>query len=167
MYNKSISLTLPEEMIHCLSRAEIVTCDLILDLCRCTANNTGTGAFYTCVSQQWLAERLKVTREWISKCVNKLARYGIITITRRRKVNQKWQTNLYRVGDALKKGWKTAKHLLLLAKSRVKLSAHKGTKKYISSTEIRSQAKGIGVSKGDDLKSLLSNILEKLDSGPD
>jgi hypothetical protein len=137
MQIKSISLSLPQEIISCLSRAEITVADLILDLCRYTAAKQPSHAFYTCTGQKFLAARIGVTREWISKCVNKLQRLGILRITRRRKVNEQWQTNIYRVGEALKKGWKTAKSLFLLAKFRVNSSAHIGTKKHISSKEIR------------------------------
>ncbi len=164
MYNKSISLTLPEEVTQSLTRAEIVVCDLILDLCRGTSKNSGTGAFYTCVSQKWLANRLSVTREWVSKCVTKLARFGIITITHRRKVGKRYQTNLYRVGDALKKGWKTAKQLFLQAKSRVNFPIHIGTKEYKSRTTIRSKSLLPDARSDDSFDDIMAKCMKRIES---
>ncbi len=139
MNTKSIAVTLPSEITNSLTRAEIFCCDLILDLCRGTSRNkrsgTRPGPMYTCVSQAWLAKKVGVTREWISKCVNKLQRFGLLRITRRRKVGERWQTNLYRVGEALKKGWRSAKRAFLFVKSRVNFSTHIGIKNTISSTE--------------------------------
>ena len=137
MNTKSISLTLPHEIVVCLSRAEIYTADLILDLCRCTSKKIPSRAMYSCVGQKWLARRVGVTREWISKCVSKLSRLGILRITHRRRVAGIWRTNLYRVGDALKKGYKTARRLFLLSKIHVNSGAHIGENISNSSTEIR------------------------------
>ena len=137
MNTKSVSLTLPHEIVICLSRAEIYTADLILDLCRCTSKKIPSKALYACVGQKWLAERVGVTREWISKCVSKLSRLGILRITHRRKIAGIWKTNMYRAGDALKKGYHTAKRLFLLSKSHVNSGAHIGVKITTSSTEMR------------------------------
>jgi len=164
--NKSISLILPQDIVVCLTGAEIKLADLIFDLCRYTSKKQKSGAFYTCVGQKWLGKRLGVSREWISKCVNKLAVLGVIRITHRRKEDEKWQTNLYRVGEAMKRGWKTMKYRFLFSSVRVKFRAHKGTKKHISSTEIMSKSDYGDRSPPGKLPMYLQKLLDKIDSIP-
>lgn len=166
MNQKSITLILPQEIVLCLTSAEIKLADLIFDLCRYTSKKQKSGAFYTCVGQKWLGERLGVTREWVSKCVNKLAILGILRITHRRKEDEKWKTNLYRVGEAMKRGWKTMKYRFLFAKIRVNFRTHKGTKNNISSTEIMSKSDYGDRGPPGSMPKYLQNILDKLDRLP-
>jgi len=167
MNTKSIAITLPHEITKCLSRAEIYCADLILDLCRGTAKKVPSGAFYSCVGQKWLATRIGVTREWISHCVNKLQRFDIIRVTRRRKVNEQWTTNIYRAGDSLKMGWKTAKQRFLLAFVRVKSDTHIGTKKNESRKEMRKITHKSDNSKPESFGSIMTRCQQRIDSWKD
>lgn len=65
--------------------------------CKARAKLSKTGARYSTKSEEYYAKILGVCRETISHHVQKLAKLGILDITRRRKVRGNWQTNLYRI----------------------------------------------------------------------
>lgn len=131
------AVNFPQEILNELTRTEILLSELLFSLMKGTSRRVPSKAFYSCAGQRWLAKRLNVSREWISISVNKLERLGIIDITHRRKKYGIWQTNLYRVGAAMKKGWKTLKRLFFLRKGRVKYTPHIVHKDIKSRTEIR------------------------------
>lgn len=165
MNKKSIALILPPEIHKCLSRAEILCADLIIDLCRGTASRVPSRAMYSCVSQQWLAKRVGVTRTWISRCVTKLHKMGILDLRHRRKVKNQFTSNIYRVGEALKKGYKTAKALYLEYISRVQSAAHivhKKKERRKESKEMKMVSRGSGDKSFDEVMASCLKRLETL-----
>ncbi len=63
-----------------------------------TKKRSPSGAFYCFPSEAYLARRVGVRRETVSRHICRLHREGFIRRTRRRKVQGRWQTNLYVVG---------------------------------------------------------------------
>ena len=56
-----------------------------------------TGAQYCTPSQAWMAERLNVAQETISRTISKLERLGFLVVQPRRSRKGKWVTNMYRL----------------------------------------------------------------------
>ena len=56
-----------------------------------------TGAQYCTPSQAWMAERLNVAQETISRTISKLERLGFLVVQPRRSRKGKWVTNMYKL----------------------------------------------------------------------
>lgn len=140
MITKSCALILPLDILKCLHKTDITLLDLIYDLCRLTGRKVPSGALYTCASEKWLAGKLGRSREWVSKSVCKLTRLGLLDRVRRRKVDGFFQTNIYRVGSQIKKGFQDYKSLLFQYLSRVKSRSHivhKDKEREVKTKELR------------------------------
>lgn len=59
------------------------------------------GAAYAVPSEAWLAARVGVCRETVSHAICRLEVHGLLHVTRRRPVDGKWQTNLYRIAGSV------------------------------------------------------------------
>lgn len=79
---------------------------------RCQSKHSPTGARYSVKPQAYFARLLGVCRETISDAVRKLARIGILDITRRRKKHGVWQSNMYRIRSWM--WWRLGKALRAL-----------------------------------------------------
>lgn len=66
-----------------------------------------SGAVYTTPSLLYIASRVFLTVETVSRRIQDLEEWGLIKITHRRQVSGRWQTNLYRLGHVvlLALGW--------------------------------------------------------------
>ncbi|MGB9892754.1 hypothetical protein, partial [Thermodesulfovibrio yellowstonii] len=96
---RAISVNLPKEFLKKLSRTECFLLDIIGEM---AIKKTFQGRLYTktlLMSQNWLAKRLGKSREWVSKCLRRLEAYGFIEITRRKKPDGTWATNIYKIGQ--------------------------------------------------------------------
>lgn len=90
-----------------------------------------TRAKYSDKPQAYFAKILGVCRETISDSVRKLEKLGILDITRRRRVRDRWQTNLYKIRSWI--WWRLAKALRSLRStpSHVTTTSHIATPKRV------------------------------------
>jgi hypothetical protein len=58
-------------------------------------------SLYAVPSERWLGGRLSLCRETMSDAVCVLEAHGLLSVTRRRPVHGRWQTNLYRLSGRL------------------------------------------------------------------
>ena len=65
----------------------------------CKQQRKRTGALYCTPSQEYMAERLGVVKETISRTVSDLVRLGFLVVQPRRCVAGKWKTNMYRLAS--------------------------------------------------------------------
>lgn len=125
MWNQNVRIvTLPADLRRQLTATEFNIIYLILDLSRITSVRSPSGAVYCYPSQKYIGRKIGRSREWISKCLQRLEDLGLVIITHRRKERGHWKTNLYRLGWQLTKilyGCKAAVKALL---DRVKSSSH-------------------------------------------
>jgi biotin operon repressor len=66
-------------------------------LSQCQAKKSPTGAKYCTPSEKYLGKQLGISRESVSHHVVKLNKLGVLDVTHRRKVQGRWQTNLYKI----------------------------------------------------------------------
>jgi len=109
-YFKSASLCLPTEVIKGLNRTEERILNYLAEQCIRIHAPSATREFRPQnPSEKWLAQRLGVSREWISKCIRRLERKGFIHVYRRRKENGRFHVNIYYIS---KKFFNLAKQML-------------------------------------------------------
>jgi len=82
---RGISLTFPKELTRQLNRCQILILQLLVEVCAVIDSKTGKLVFRDLhPTERWIAERLGFSREWISKCLSRLARMGLVEVIRRR-----------------------------------------------------------------------------------
>ncbi len=158
------AIQLPQEICCSLTKTELLLYELLISIMKSTSRRIPSKAFYACPSQRWLAKRLNRSREWVSTSVRKLHRMGLIDVTHRRKVLGYWQTNLYRVGAALKKGWKSLKSAFLLSLVRVNKTSHIVHEKQISRKEIRTLRDLSHDPPDESFEQLMTRCLKRIES---
>lgn len=119
-----ISITSVQQIYRKLDGHDIRLIEELVYLSRLQSKKSPSGAKYCCPSEIYLAKKLGVRREAVSRHVSKLARLGVLEVTHRRKVRGMWQTNLYRVRRAF--AWLIGKVMAIInyRKDRVRPKAH-------------------------------------------
>ena len=90
------------------------------------------GRSYVWPSQSWLAERLGVTREWISRRSTFLHSLGVLRKTWRRPEGGQYRTCLYELAAGLRWGIQRVINTLRSSAKRVNNTAHKPTSTYMN-----------------------------------
>lgn len=84
---------------------ELAVVELLYKLADSTARRVKSGARYCFPGQQWIADRLGVSRRSINHVIRLLRLRGILQVIHRRKKEGHWQTNVYKVVDC-RSWWK-------------------------------------------------------------
>jgi hypothetical protein len=103
MKNGVSFFSLPMDIRNQLTANELQVFYLLFDLFQIRSKNFPGRSIYAFPSEAWLAQKVGCTRQYVSHCVQRLQYFKLITITHRRKVKARWQTNLYRFGLTLAK----------------------------------------------------------------
>ena len=114
-----------EHTLRQLDGKDLMILEHLMFLCKVHKQNSESGASYAIPSQMWLAKKIGIRRETVSRHITKLARLGILEVTHRRQVKGKYKTNMYRIREW--KWWRTGKAIYKLrhpdgeAKSALKI----------------------------------------------
>lgn len=93
-----MTASLPKSIVLQLNESDIKVSDLLIDMIHRSEKKNPSKKMYCYPGEEWIAERLEISRETVSRAVQKLRRLGILVVINRRKVNGWWQTNLYKLG---------------------------------------------------------------------
>jgi len=96
---KGIPLIFPKELMRQLNKCQLLILQLLTEVCAVIDAKTGKLVFRDLhPTEEWIAERLNYSREWVSKSLNRLARMGLVEIVRRRdSTTGKFKPNEYRL----------------------------------------------------------------------
>lgn len=115
---------LPEEILPHITAADWRVFSHITTLCRLTASKSPKKALYAFSGQAYLAGRLNMRRETVSRSVQRLQRFGLLTITHRRRWRGRWMTNLYKLGPTFWRAMKRGKAAVAAALDHVTSQSH-------------------------------------------
>lgn len=85
-----------EELIG-LTAAEIYVLDEIHRILRIARKPKNGNKNYSIQSELYMAKKLNLCRVSVSRAVSRLSKIGLVNRLRRRKVDGRWRTNLYRL----------------------------------------------------------------------
>lgn len=114
----------PQSTLNHLSGLDYRIIEQIDFLSRLQAKKSPTGARYCNPGQAWLARTLGRSRQTINVRIRRLYHLGILSVTHRRKVEGRWQTNLYKIVQYTGWGWARVHNLLTTLRNRVKKARH-------------------------------------------
>ena len=123
-YNNIKYFSLPSNLRSELTASQFKIIYLILDLCQIRHKNYPGQSIYVMPSERWIAQKIGISREWVSKSLQKLQEVGLIIITRRRKERGVWRTNLYRLGHVLWRCLKFTSYCFSSVFNHVNKSSH-------------------------------------------
>lgn len=101
MFPVTLTLHLPSAIVSQMSGTCQHLLHLLNDLCKIQSKRSPSRAWYCFPGEKWLGQRVRRSREQISRSVNKLSDLDLIHITHRRKRDGTFQTNLYRLGKLM------------------------------------------------------------------
>lgn len=78
-----------------LNKTMLLLLELILEMSLSFTHRLTVEMKYLNFSQTWLAKRLGVSREWVSKCLTRLERLGYLKVFRGRDKSGKFKVNVY------------------------------------------------------------------------
>lgn len=96
---KNAVFIFPKELMKQLNRCQILILQLLIEICAVIDAKTGKLIFRDLhPTERWIAERLGFSREWVSKCLSRLARMGLVEVIKRRDPNTgRFMVNEYRL----------------------------------------------------------------------
>ena len=97
MSTQPFAVRVAEETLKQLDGYDLRLLEEIHFLCRCKAKSSKTGARYANPSEEYLSRKVGLSRSNVSRHMSKLSKLGILLVTHRRKVRERFQTNLYRI----------------------------------------------------------------------
>ena len=117
----------PRPMLQKLTAAAWRIIEELYWLEQCYARDHPGRNPYSVPGQEYIAAKVGVTREYVSRVTTWLHHEGFICKTFRRPVKGRWQTCMYKLASAV--GWRIRKllNLLSLRPDRVNNTAHKAT----------------------------------------
>jgi DNA-binding transcriptional ArsR family regulator len=128
-----------EYTLRQLDGKDLMILEHLMFLCKVHKQNSKSGASYAIPSQMWLAKKIGIRRETVSRHITKLARLGILEVTHRRQVKGKYKTNMYRIREW--KWWRTGKAIYKLrhpegeAKSALRIEENKTLSSHVTETQ--------------------------------
>lgn len=90
---------IPVEDLKRLNRSDILVADAIFRVNAVRRKETENYNISVHPSRKYLSRVTGVCESWVSHCVVKLEKMGIIEVTRSKKVNGHWRLNWYRIGQ--------------------------------------------------------------------
>lgn len=98
--------TFPPGLLKGCSATEARALNYLLGLCSFHGKHSKSGAQYWNASQRQMAEKLGLSRTWLSTCIHRLHKKFLITKIHRRREHGQWKTNLYKMGPEIIKIFK-------------------------------------------------------------
>lgn len=92
-----LHLPFPHDITLQLDGADLRILEEMNFLSRLQAKKSRTGAKYCTPGEEYLGEKVGLSRSRVSDHICKLEKLGLLQVQRRRPINGRWQTNLYKI----------------------------------------------------------------------
>jgi len=93
--------SLPPEIRQTLNASQVGVLNQVLYLCWYHASHSGRGAAYAIPSEAYLAKAIGRSIRTVQRCLVALRDAGLLEITWRKPIGNKWLTNLYGIGKRM------------------------------------------------------------------